>query len=127
MASTPPKRKASRASNRRRLLELLQHRPLPLRKLVKAIAANPSLVSLVMRAAASECSVPPPDIETAVVLLGTDGLRDALAKPLWRGSKAASKPHAGHLQALRRAITHNRYRIDPHAVAAAMLRELKRS
>ena len=132
MASTPSKHQASRASRRRRLQRLLQQRPLPLRTLVKAISADPALAALVLRVAADQCCVPPADVESAVVLLGAEGLRDALAPLPARGNKAVAKPrttlpNAGRLRAIRKAIANHQYRVDPHAVAAAMLRELERS
>lgn len=136
MGRSSRKQKALRA-NAAPLLKLLRQRPLPLRALVTAIASDPVLVSLVLRAAGTECATPPGDVESAVVLLGAEGLRGALARQdsprnaKQRGGEPARRrpvgPTAGRLRRLRQAITRDQYRVNPRALAAAMLREFERS
>lgn len=119
-----------------RLLRLLRRRPLPLRALVKTIVSDPHLLALVLAAAGDEGAIAL-DVESAVVLLGAEGLRRALAKqksqPNGEGTgcecprRRPARANAGRLRALRQAIADDRYRVDPHAVAAAMLRELDRT
>jgi hypothetical protein len=118
-----------------KLLKLLRRRPLPLRALVKAIAAEPSLIRRVLNAAAAEGAFRAPDIESAVVLLGAERLRRALLQQESQpdreghgGKRLRQRPaqsKEGELQALRKAIANDRYRVDPRDIAAAMLRDLK--
>jgi hypothetical protein len=119
-----------------KLLKLLRRRPLPLRALVNAIVAERSLVLLVLGAAAAEGAIAPADVEAAVVLLGADGLRQALLKQEsqpGRDARGGGRPRRraagtndGRLRALRKAIASDQYLVDTRAVAAAMLRDLER-
>ena len=133
----PPKRnRKSRTHALAKLLKLLRRRPLPLRALVKTILSDPHLLVLVQSAAAAEGAIAL-DVESAVVLLGAAGLQRAVAKqksqPNGEGTgcecprRRPARANAGRLRALRQAIADDRYRVDPHAVAAAMLRELDRT
>jgi hypothetical protein len=119
-----------------RLLRLLWRRPLPLRALVKTIVSDPPLLALVLAAAAAEGAIAL-DVESAVVLLGAEGLRRALAKQksqpngetsgCERPRRRPARANAGRLRALRQAIADDRYQVDPRDVATAMLRELDRT
>jgi hypothetical protein len=130
--STGKLRFAAEDESRARLRQLLRRRPLPLRRLVKEITADPALVTVVLGAAADESGTRLHDVESAVVLLGAEGLRAALARRAefsLTGGEARRRgggPHAGRMQALRKAIAGDRYRVHPRAIAAAMLRELRR-
>lgn len=106
---------------RRALLGLLERRPLPLRALVKTVASDPALTALVLASAAEEGATRPLHVESAIVLLGAEGLRSALAR-----KTARSTLRARNLRTLREAIAGNRYRVNPRAIAAAMLDELDR-
>jgi hypothetical protein len=133
----PPKRnRKSRTHATAKLLKLLRRRPLPLRALVKTILSDPHLLVLVQSAAAAEGAIAL-DVESAVVLLGAEGLRRAVAKQksqpngeiggCERSQLRPARANAGRLRALRQAIASDRYRVNPCDVATAMLRELERT
>ena len=111
------------------LLRLLRRPPLPLRELVRIIDSDPTLMSTVMRAARAECASGPPDLESAIVLLGADRLRtlaQTAARAIPRRNKAVL-PTRRRMRALRKAIDTGSYPVSTRAVAAAMLRDLERS
>ena len=130
---TGPKRQASLADIQRQtieiLLRLLQRQPLPLHDMVRTIACDAAMLSLVIRAAAAESASLPPDLESAIVLLGADGLRtlaESAAPWIPRRSKPVL-PTRRRMRALRKAIGTGYYLVSTRAVAAAMLRDLERS
>src|ERR1043166_9712088 len=118
----PKRNRKSNTSAKTKLLRLLGRRPLPLRALAKTIVSEPSLLVRVLSAAAAE-GTPTPDVDTAVVLLGADGLRRTLAKPKSQPNHEVSgckcprlrpaRANADRLRALRRAIADDRYQVDP--------------
>jgi hypothetical protein len=118
--------------------KLLRQRPLPLGELVAAIQRDPALASFVLRAASGERSMlPPPDLESSILLLGAEGVRGALERaarsrrrrPKPKGASAGRPPHPDQkkLRGLQKALAVDRYRVDPRSIAAAMMRELERS
>jgi anti-sigma28 factor (negative regulator of flagellin synthesis) len=137
-------RAARRATEAARTIrKLLRQNPLRLAELQHAIASHAGLASSVLRAAAAEQPVAP-DLESAIVLLGAEGIRMALARSAnqaklsakrQRRRKASAAPTdtamppatAERIRVLRAALARNVYRIDPKNLAAAMLRELERS
>ena len=99
---------------------------------MKTLTRDAGLTSLVLRAAAAERAAITPDLGTAIVVLGAARLRGLIGSesrvaratsPLRRGKRGESSK----LQALKKAIAGDQYRLDPVAIAHAMLRKLERS
>ena len=117
--------------------KLLRQNPLPLGELVTAIQRDPALTSFVLRAARREPSMLPPDLESSIVLLGAEGVRGTLqraarsrrskAKPARVSTGGPAHPDQKKLRVLEKVLALDRYRVDPRSIAAAMMRELKRS
>ena len=132
---TAPKRRTGRSipgirrDSIETLTRLLRRQPLPLRELVRVIVSDPALMSLVVRAAGAESASLPADPESAVVLLGADGLR-ALVHSAAQWAPRRNKgvlPSERRMRALRKAIGSGNYPLSTRAIAAAMLRDLERS
>jgi len=132
---TAPKRRAGvsspgiRRESIEALTKLLRRQPLLLRELVRVIVSDSALMSVVIGAAGAESATLPSDPESAIVLLGADGLRTLVqtaAQWVPRRSKGVL-PSERRMRALRKAIGAGTYPVSTRAIAAAMLRDLERS